>query len=120
MLGQRTSFYREPFRAELQPSTAIRDDIDDLSKDPVNRSPASGGPFVLTVVGKATGAEFRGSTEWWVYGSNNRGLLAFHSLAATRVPVSGADCTEEVAAARVAAQEAEEKRWRAWLGLAPK
>lgn len=87
MLGRRARFLREPFKAELLPGTAIRDDVDDLSKPAVNRSPASGDPWVLTVIATIPdGAEFRASTEWWVYGSNTRGLLAFHSQAATRLP----------------------------------
>lgn len=99
MLGEKTTFLREPFRAELQPLTAIREDIDDLGAAPIDRSPASGSAWTLTVIGTASGAEFRGSTEWWVYGSHNRGLLAFHSQAAQRLPTSGYTA-EDLAAAK--------------------
>ena len=94
VLETKTTYLREPFVAVLKPSTAIRQDTN-TDGTPVNRTPRTGDPVEVVVIGTAQGETVEGSSVWWVYGSHQRSLLTLHSSTVAARRVIGASCDTE-------------------------
>ena len=95
VLETKTTYLREPFIALLKPSTAIREDTN-TDGTPVNRTPKTGDPVEVVVIGTAEGQSVEGSTAWWVYGGHQRSLLTVHSSTVAARRAIGADCATEL------------------------
>ena len=94
VLETKTTYLREPFVAVLKPSTAIREDTN-TDGTPVDRTPKTGDPVEVVVIGAAEGQGVEGSTAWWVYGGHQRSLLTVHSSTVAARRAIGASCDTE-------------------------
>lgn len=108
VLAQKTNFVDNPFRGRVTARSTIRTD---------RRLEASTAAGVLdagteiTVIGRAQGDEYAGSTVWYVFGVDRTGLRCIHSKLVEKPPSTAPDCSaleNKVAGALTAAKGAQQ------------
>lgn len=97
VLGGKTVFLSDPYRARIAKGVSIRTDtrLDESSRESVTAA-----PLEVTIIGRASGADYQGSRNWHVFGQNKTGLRCVHSSLTERIPDEAppppppADCSE--------------------------
>lgn len=105
VLGDQTIFLDSPFRARIAAGVSIRSQPR-LSDD--TRVSITSAVTEVTVIGRTSGAEFRGSRNWHVFGEDRGGLRCVHSSLTERITATPIGIDNKIAGALTAAKGAQQ------------